>query len=206
MKFWHFGLSLLLIYFSTSIADAQVVVGQTHGIHSAVLKEERKYRVYLPDSYAWAKDRRYPVLYLLDAESQFLHTAASVDYLASHGEIPELIVVGLDSTVRVRDFSPTGLARSMGWRRGAAISNASCPLSSFRPSSERTVQTGSECFRGILQVGCLLCIAWPLNIAFSRIFGLVKPRLGPQLAATVAGESVRIDAQVGRVPLCRPVR
>ena len=88
-------------------ADEKVVVGQTHGIHSAVLKEERNYRVYLPDSYAWAKDRRYPVLYVLDGESQFLHTAASVDYLAAHGEIPELIVVGLDSTVRVRDFSPT---------------------------------------------------------------------------------------------------
>ena len=32
-------------------ADEKVVVGQTHGIHSAVLKEERNYRVYLPDSY-----------------------------------------------------------------------------------------------------------------------------------------------------------
>ena len=107
MNFRNFGLCLLVVCFSTMGADAQVVVGQTHGIHSAVLKEERNYRVYLPDSYAWAKDRRYPVLYVLDGESQFLHTAASVDYLAAHGETPELIVVGLDSTVRVRDFSPT---------------------------------------------------------------------------------------------------
>jgi hypothetical protein len=96
MTFCSFGLSLLLICFSTTGADAQVVIGQKHGIHSAVLKEERNYRVYLPDSYAWAKDRRYPVLYV---------------------------------------------------------------LSSCRPSSGRTVQTGSECFLGFLQVGCLLCIA-----------------------------------------------
>ena len=111
MHFCHFGLSLLVAYFSTTGADAQIVIGQTHGIHSAVLKEKRNYRVYLPDSYAWAKDRRYPVLYVLDGESEFLHTAVSVGYLAAHGEIPELVVVGLDSTVSVRDFSPTDLRR-----------------------------------------------------------------------------------------------
>ncbi len=97
----------LLVCFSTTGADAQIVIGQTHGIHSAVLNEKRNYRLYLPDSYAWAKDRRYPVLYVLDGESEFLHTAVSVGYLAVHGEIPELVVVELDSTVRVRDFSPT---------------------------------------------------------------------------------------------------
>ena len=93
-------LSLALVLGVCGLADAadeKVVVGQTHGIHSAVLKEERNYRVYLPDSYAWAKDRRHPVLYVLDGESQFLpHRRFPADYLVAHGEIPELIVVGLD--------------------------------------------------------------------------------------------------------------
>src|SRR4051812_147610 len=106
MNFCNFGLSLLLVYLSSSGADAKIVIGQTHGIHSAVLNEERSYRVYLPDSYAWAKNRRYPVLYVLDGESEFLHTAVSAGFLAAHGEIPELVVVGVDSTVRVRDYSP----------------------------------------------------------------------------------------------------
>src|SRR5262249_35069091 len=81
--------------------------GQMQRIHSSVLKEERNYRVYLPESYRWAKDRRYPVLYLLDGQTHFVHTAASVAYLAVQGDIPEMIVVGIDSTVRVRDFTQT---------------------------------------------------------------------------------------------------
>ena len=140
MNFCNFGLSLLLVYSSTTGADAQIVIGQTHGIHSAVLNEERNYRVYLPDSYAWAKDRRYPVLYVLDGESEFLHTAASVDYLAAHGEIPELVVVGLDSTVRVRDFSPTDWPEA--WVGGGGAGNFKRFLSTeLIPTIERTYRT-----------------------------------------------------------------
>lgn len=140
MNYCHFGLSLLLLCFSATSADAQVVVGQTHGIHSVVLKEERNYQVYLPDSYACAKNRRYPVLYVLDGESQFLHTAASVDYLATHGEIPELVVVGLDSTVRVRDFSPTDWSEA--WVGGGGAGNFKRFLSTeLIPTIERTYRT-----------------------------------------------------------------
>ena len=140
MNFCHFWLSLLLVLFSATCADAQVVVGQTHSIHSAVLKEERNYRVYLPESYAWAKDRRYPVLYLLDGESQFLHTAASVDYLSTHGEIPEMVVVGIDSTVRVRDFSPRDWPEA--WVGGGGAPNFKRFLSTeFIPTIERTYRT-----------------------------------------------------------------
>ncbi|MBK6405105.1 MAG: hypothetical protein IPF66_08730 [Holophagales bacterium] len=47
-----------------------------------------EFQVRLPESYRWAKDRRYPVLYLLDGKSHVDHTAASVAFLATHGEIP----------------------------------------------------------------------------------------------------------------------
>ena len=116
-----FGLTLLLILISIVRANAQVVVGQMHGIHSDILNEERNYRVYLPSSYVWAKDRKYPVLYVLDGESPFLHTAASVDYLAAQREIPELIVVGVDSKVRVRDYSPTDWPEA--WVGGGGAGN-----------------------------------------------------------------------------------
>jgi predicted alpha/beta superfamily hydrolase len=140
MNFYNFGVSLLLVCFSTTGADAQIVIGQTRGIHSAVLNEERNYRVYLPESYAWATDRRYPVLYVLDGELQFLHTAASVDYLASHGEIPELVVVALDSTVRVRDFSPTDWPEV--WVGGGGAGNFKRFLSTeLIPTIERTYRT-----------------------------------------------------------------
>ncbi len=140
MNLCNFGLSLLLVYVSTTDADDQIVVGQMHGIHSAVLNEKRNYRVYLPESYAWAKDRRYPVLYVLDGESDFLHTAVSVGFLAACGEIPEMVVVGLDSTVRVRDFTPTDWPEA--WVGGGGAGNFKRFLSTeLIPTIERTYRT-----------------------------------------------------------------
>jgi uncharacterized protein len=121
VKFRSYWLFLLVVYLSTTGAGAQVVIGQTHSIHSAVLNEERSYQVSLPDSYAWATDRRYPVLYVLDGESDFLHTAVSAGYLAAHGEIPEMIVVGIESTVRVRDFTQTDWPEA--WIGGGGADN-----------------------------------------------------------------------------------
>jgi predicted alpha/beta superfamily hydrolase len=98
----------VLMGFGTAArAEGPIVMGETRRIHSAVLKEGRVYRVLLPESYGWAKDRRYPVLFVLDGQTHFLHTAGSVGYLARQGEIPEMIVVAIDSTVRIRDFTQT---------------------------------------------------------------------------------------------------
>ncbi len=134
---WFF---LLMIYFPSTVIGAQVVIGQTHRIHSSVLNEDRSYQVSLPDSYAWAKDRRYPVLYVLDGKSEFLHTAVSVSYLAAHGEIPELVVVGLDSTVRVRDFTQTDWPKA--WHGGGGAGNFKRFLSTeLIPAIEQAYRT-----------------------------------------------------------------
>lgn len=104
------GCLLLFLFFlfgASAHAGEPVLIGQSYRLHSTVLNEDREYRVHLPDSYAWAKDRRYPVLYLLDGEKEFMHTAAAVSYLAANGEIPEMIVVAIVSTVRIRDFTQT---------------------------------------------------------------------------------------------------
>lgn len=101
------ALLLFVCLAGRAVAADPVVIGQTHRIHSTVLSEERTYRVHLPPSYRWAENRRYPVLYLLDAPSQFAPVTATVDYLSDSGEIPELIVVGIDNTSRMRDFTPT---------------------------------------------------------------------------------------------------
>jgi predicted alpha/beta superfamily hydrolase len=123
--------------FCNAAADDRIVIGQAQRIHSAVLNEDRSYRVYLPPSYRWAKDRSYPVLYLLDGGEQFVHTAASVDYLATYGEIPEMIVVGVDSTVRVRDFTQSDW--SSHWIGGGGAGNFKRFLSTeLIPTVERT--------------------------------------------------------------------
>lgn len=109
-------LSALLLWLSCAPARAAepVAIGQLYQIHSAVLNEDLGYRVYLPASYRWASNRRYPVLFLLDGETRFGHTATSVDTLASVGDIPEMIVIGIDSRQRTRDFTPTRWAAISG--------------------------------------------------------------------------------------------
>ena len=65
--------------------------------------------------------RSYPVLYVLDGESNFIHTVGSLSFLSSQGEIPELIVVAITSTVRIRDFTQTDW--SSHWIGGGGAKN-----------------------------------------------------------------------------------
>jgi len=87
-------------------AGTPLVVGERIPLPSRVLGEERTLFISVPDSYA-RTTRRYPVLYLTDAEAQFEHTAATAAFLAKNGFMPEVIVVGLTNTDRVRDLSPS---------------------------------------------------------------------------------------------------
>jgi predicted alpha/beta superfamily hydrolase len=140
MTYRLFALLLLLLCSGAVSAGEQVTIGQTQRIHSAVLKEDRSYQVFLPESYRWAKDRRYPVLYLLDGKTHFLHTAGSLGYLAAQGEIPEMIVVAIDSTVRIRDFTQTDW--STAWIGGGGADNFKRFLSTeLIPGIERAYRT-----------------------------------------------------------------
>jgi predicted alpha/beta superfamily hydrolase len=88
-------------------ADQPIVVGHQGEIASKVLGEMRAVQVRLPADYA-RTERRYPVLYLTDGERQFGHTAATVEFLARTGRIPEMIVIGVsNNTNRTRDLTPT---------------------------------------------------------------------------------------------------
>ncbi len=56
----------------TEPAASHVLAGLEVRLESRTLQEPRELRVYLPDSYG-SSTFRYPVLYLLDAGSEFLH-------------------------------------------------------------------------------------------------------------------------------------
>ena len=161
MNIRNVWLFLLAIFCVAMDANAQVVVGQTHGIRSTVLNEDRNYRISLPDSYTWAKERRYPVMYVLDGEAHFLHTAASAGYLAKHGEIPEMVVVGIDSTVRVRDYTQTDWPQA--WAGGGGAGNFKRFLSDeLIPAIEQTYRTdGFRVLSGHSAAGqfALYCLA-----------------------------------------------
>ncbi|AMM50454.1 hypothetical protein TH61_03615 [Rufibacter sp. DG15C] len=86
--------------------DAPITIGTKQTIHSAILKEDLNLWVYVPKSGDGAKTR-YPVMYLLDGEAFFMSMAGTVDYVSGQGKMPEMIIVGIESTDRVRDLTPT---------------------------------------------------------------------------------------------------
>ncbi len=86
-------------------AEPALTLGRTDNLHSKILDEDRELMVYLPTGYE-SSEARYPVLYLLDAGTRFLHTSGTVESLARTGHIPEMIVVGVRNTNRTRDLTP----------------------------------------------------------------------------------------------------
>lgn len=84
-------------------------IGQIHTIPSKTLNENRDIQIYLPSSYDEYPNQRYPVLYLLDGESNFHYLTGFVQKLSKtpYPHIPEMIVVGIINTDRARDLTPT---------------------------------------------------------------------------------------------------
>ncbi len=90
-------------------------MGFADSVRSDILKEQRKLLIYTPyqgrKSRAATKDR-YPVLYVLDGENNFRSVAITVERLADMGLCPPMIVVGIPSTDRSRDLTPTAVANN----------------------------------------------------------------------------------------------
>jgi predicted alpha/beta superfamily hydrolase len=90
----------------------QIVIGTTHSIKSTILDEDREYWISLPDSYHHAESshKTYPVLILLDGNLHFKSITGMVNYMSADAygsrTIPELIVVGIRSGDREKDYTP----------------------------------------------------------------------------------------------------
>lgn len=108
---------------ATATACKSTVVGDlhVHTLKSAIFGNERKVRVLLPAGYGddANKDRRYPVLYMLDGQNVFDACLSEVSHhewgadeavrqLVAEKKIPPLIVVGVDHAGkdRAREYLP----------------------------------------------------------------------------------------------------
>ena len=78
-------------------------------IHSKVLNEDRKIYIHCPKLDSSNFGKRFPVLYIMDAENHFELLAQYADYLSRPDvlAIPEMIVVGICNADRRRDLTPT---------------------------------------------------------------------------------------------------
>jgi predicted alpha/beta superfamily hydrolase len=120
----------------------EIVLGQNFSIHSEILGEDRNILIYLPQSYRREtnRERRYPVLYLLDGPAYFNATTGIVYHLsddgAAVGRIPELIVVAIRNirtptlATRNRDMTPSHMTSGL-------YSEGSGGATSFRAFLER---------------------------------------------------------------------
>lgn len=84
--------------------------GEQDSLYSETLKENRKFFVYVPQQMSSIKmaEERFPVLYLLDARSQFAHTSQTMNALSGPAmSIPATIIVSILNTNRTRDLTPT---------------------------------------------------------------------------------------------------
>ena len=85
-----------------------IIIGHRISVHSDALDGIRSVYVHLPDGYQQG-NIAYPVVYVLDgSEHRFHEVSGTARSLALLGRIPPVIVVGIPSVQRTRDFTPPG--------------------------------------------------------------------------------------------------
>jgi predicted alpha/beta superfamily hydrolase len=115
----------LLIFFSvTSTTNAQQVAGITvpeqHNVPSVALGTQKGILVHVPNGYRdEGFDGAYPVMYVLNRAENFILASQVTDYLASKGNIPEMIVVGVPHSGNSRGEYKPYETKEPGKRRPA---------------------------------------------------------------------------------------
>ena len=79
----------------------------THTFKSAVLNEERSVVVQLPKSYQSEPNKVYPVIYRLDGAGNIPLASTVIERLQNDNRAPEVIIVAIENTNRLRDLYPT---------------------------------------------------------------------------------------------------
>ncbi len=100
--------ALYLLWSATSFAQSgnPISIGKSFTIHSQALNEERPYWVHIPKEHQGSGEK-LSVMYLLDGESHFHHTAGIVSFLAQQRRIPPMMLVAIPNTTdRTRDLTP----------------------------------------------------------------------------------------------------
>lgn len=113
----YFGNSILYIFLLLLISKD--LVAQTDpvfkpisadivNLSSKVLGEDRKVYIYVPPADTLQRDKRYPVLYVLDGDNHFSLIAEYCRYLSRRDVkvVPEMIIIGIPNTNRTRDLTP----------------------------------------------------------------------------------------------------
>src|SRR5260221_7846789 len=127
MKRINFALIMICFLLNANAQrDNRVVIGTVDSIYSKLLKENRKIWIHLPKSYASNfKFQKYPVIYLLDGDTNFHSVTGLIPQLSVETGSPlwpEMIVVGIPNTNRTRDLTPTHTLKGLDGKEQASLS------------------------------------------------------------------------------------
>lgn len=106
-------LMIFVLWINTSFSQEKLTIGQKYLIHSKILHQERSIIVSLPMNYDPSK-AKYPVLYLTDGLQNIWHVVGTLEVLTRTGSTPPMIVIGIESKNRLRDFTITASANHPG--------------------------------------------------------------------------------------------
>jgi predicted alpha/beta superfamily hydrolase len=96
---------LLLISFCLSSSAQDGYTVKKDSINSAILKQNRKISIFLPEGYD-VKDAKFPVIYVLDANDRDQHIVPTARFLFLNNKMPKAIVIGVNNVDRNHDFLP----------------------------------------------------------------------------------------------------
>lgn len=112
LNFVYFFAFILLVGSVSAQHQIASVMHTRHTIDSKVLGEQRAILVRVPPAYE-RSTQRFPVLLMLDAHApQNGMMASIIESQAFAGAMPEMILVGIQNTNRVRDLTPTKTDRA----------------------------------------------------------------------------------------------
>ncbi|MEO1652619.1 MAG: alpha/beta hydrolase-fold protein [Bacteroidota bacterium] len=90
-----------------------IEIGKKYSFYSKILDEERELWIRVPNGYIVDDTSRYPVVYLLDGNNNFIFTAGLLRQLEIRS-VPKSILVGIINTDRSRDLTPPPSEKESG--------------------------------------------------------------------------------------------
>jgi predicted alpha/beta superfamily hydrolase len=104
MKLRIIFLSIFLVIAAKATSQDGYTV-KKDSVQSDILIQKRMISVFLPEGYD-AKDSKFPVIYVLDADGRDQHTVPTARFLFLNNKMPKAIIVGVFNIDRNHDFLP----------------------------------------------------------------------------------------------------
>jgi predicted alpha/beta superfamily hydrolase len=90
-------------------------IGKKDSLYSEILRENRSIWINYPKYYNQESDKDYPVVYILDGETQLRALDAVCNYYEGHF-LPDMIMVGISNAdSRMRDLTTSEMRMRYGW-------------------------------------------------------------------------------------------